>query len=115
MSGGVTRRGTVRSHLEISYRKLVESTDLDVPEYNFRIDVGGHVYILDAFHRRAGIAIELDGEGAHGAGERFDTDRERDRHLLVAGVETVRLTDEHIRRCDELYSDLVELVGRRRT
>ena len=113
LTSGATRRGYVQTRFEIRYRSLVESTDLDFPVYNHRVETCGRVYVLDAFHERARIAVEVDGGPAHRAGERFHTDRERDRHLLVAGIRTVRLTHDHFERADRLYEDLVALVGRR--
>ena len=111
---GATRRGRVRFRFEIRYRSLVERTDLDVPIYNHRIEAAGHVYVLDAFQEHARVAVEVDGRPAHEARERLSTDKERDRHLLTAGIRTVRLTEQHFADEAGLVEDLVAIVGRRR-
>jgi very-short-patch-repair endonuclease len=66
----------------------------------------------DCLWRHAGLVVELDSREYHDDDEAFDTDRRRDRALLVAGWKVVRVTWRHLLEEErELADDLRRLTA----
>lgn len=53
---------------------------------------------LDAYWEAEGFAVELDVYATHGSPRSFETDREREDDLLLAGIELIRVTDRRLDR-----------------
>jgi very-short-patch-repair endonuclease len=83
-----------RSELEDRFHQLVKEANLERPESNAKL-LG---YRVDAVWRKQKIVVELDGFQDHGTRERFETDRERDAALQLAGFKVLRFTDRMLAR-----------------
>jgi very-short-patch-repair endonuclease len=55
-------------------------------------------YELDAWWADQRFGVELDVYGTHGSRLSFEEDRERDDELLLAGIETTRITGARLNR-----------------
>jgi predicted transcriptional regulator of viral defense system len=83
-----------RSELEDRFHQLVHEAGLAPPEPNAKL-LG---YRVDALWRNEKIVVELDGFQDHGTRERFESDRERDARLQLAGFTVLRFTDRMLER-----------------
>jgi Transcriptional regulator, AbiEi antitoxin len=83
-----------RSDLEKRFLGVVREAGLPVPSMN--CFVGG--YEIDAYWADARFGVELDIFGTHGSRLSFEEDRERDDELLLAGIETTRVTGPRLAR-----------------
>jgi very-short-patch-repair endonuclease len=77
-----------RGELERRFRAFLKRRRLPRPAFNVAV-LGYEVDCLWPEHR---LIAELDGRSAHDTRMRFETDRARDRTLLVAGFHVVRIT-----------------------
>jgi hypothetical protein len=77
-----------RSGLERRFLELVREAGLPVPAMNYF--VAGHE--IDAWWETERFGAELDVYETHGSRLSFEEDRERDDELLLAGIETTRVT-----------------------
>jgi Transcriptional regulator, AbiEi antitoxin/Protein of unknown function (DUF559) len=80
--------GPTRSHFEDEFLGFVERYGLPRPEVN-EVIAG---YEVDVLWRRQRLIVELDSRVHHDGDEPFETDRDRDADLLVAGFSVVRVT-----------------------
>jgi very-short-patch-repair endonuclease len=108
-------RGITREELEHRFRAFVEQEALPRPEFNADLELEpGHWIQADCVWRDAHLIVELDSRAAHETTSRFDSDRERDRLLALAGWMVVRVTWKHVTsRPDRLAADLRELIAAR--
>jgi very-short-patch-repair endonuclease len=83
-----------RSDLERRFFEVVTAAGLPGPSMN-RF-VGG--YEIDAYWADHRFGAELDVFGTHGSRRSFEEDRERDDELLLAGIETTRVTGPRLAR-----------------
>jgi very-short-patch-repair endonuclease len=83
-----------RSGLERRFRALIRRSGLPRPSMNFV--VAG--YELDCYWPEHLLAVELDTYGTHGSRLSFEEDRKRDDELLLAGIETTRVTGPRLDR-----------------
>ncbi len=83
-----------RSGLERRFLELVGEAGLPEPAMNYF--VAGHE--LDAYWEAERFAVELDVYETHGSRLSFEEDRERDDALLLAGIETTRVTGPRLDR-----------------
>ena len=68
-------------------------------------------YRLDCAWPDRRLVVEVDGRATHATASRFDSDRERDRRLTLAGWTVVRVTNRMLRRAPErLAEDLRVLL-----
>ncbi|MEX2194676.1 MAG: type IV toxin-antitoxin system AbiEi family antitoxin domain-containing protein [Thermoleophilaceae bacterium] len=81
-----------RNEFEERFVLFVAETALTQPEMNAIITVAGRTFEIDALWRAERLAVELDSYGVHGTRGKFESDRERDRILQVAGLRTARVT-----------------------
>jgi hypothetical protein len=81
-----------RSGLERRFLALVR--DAGLPEPSMNSFVAGHE--VDAYWPDARFGVEIDAYATHGSRLSFETDRVRDDELLLAGVETIRVTEARL-------------------
>jgi predicted transcriptional regulator of viral defense system/very-short-patch-repair endonuclease len=83
-----------RSGLERRFLEVVR--DAALPEPAMNLFVAG--YEIDAYWEAEGFGVELDVFETHGSRLSFEEDRERDDALLLAGIETTRVTGPRLDR-----------------
>lgn len=83
-----------RSRLERRFLELVREAGLPAPSVNFV--VAG--YEIDACWEAERFGVELDVYETHGSHAAFERDRQREDDLMLAGVETIRVTGPRLRR-----------------
>jgi hypothetical protein len=81
-----------RSPLEDDFRPWLKRHGLPEPLYNVKLNG----YEADVYYPRERVIIELDGWPFHRTKKAFEDDRERDAHMLAAGIVTVRITRERL-------------------
>lgn len=87
------RAGATREELEHRFRALISKHKLPRPEFNAGLELAPGRWIKpDCIWRKARLIVELDSRAAHETASRFDSDRERDRLLMLAGWRVVRVT-----------------------
>lgn len=100
-----------RSKLEREFRALVRAASLPLPSQN--VNLGR--YELDCYWPDHRFCVELDVFATHGSRLSFESDREREDELLLAGIEVMRVTDVRLRRePDEVMRRLAAHLERRR-
>ncbi|MFT3864626.1 MAG: hypothetical protein QM729_10170 [Solirubrobacterales bacterium] len=92
-----------RSGLERRFLEVVTAAGLPAPSMN-RF-VAGHE--IDAYWEEARLGVELDVYETHGSRLSFEEDRERDDALLLAGIETTRVTGPRLDREPEAMVDSI--------
>jgi len=70
-------------------------------------------YILDFFFPRSNLAVEIDG-GYHDNEQQREKDVLRDQHLALAGVKTIRFTDEEVRANAIVVADKIQKEAKAR-
>ena len=109
-------QGVTRDELEDRFQALLEAHDLPLPARNADLELAPGRWIrVDCLWRDARLVVELDGRAAHETSSRFDSDRERDRLLTLAGWTVVRVTWNHLTTAPErLAGDVRQLIAARR-
>jgi very-short-patch-repair endonuclease len=92
-----------RSDLERRFLEVVREAGLPAPSMN--CFVAG--YEIDAYWADHRFGVELDVFGTHGSRLSFEEDRERDDELLLAGIETTRVTGPRLAREPEAVTESV--------
>jgi hypothetical protein len=92
-----------RSDLEKRFFEVVTASGLPPPSMN--CFVAG--YEIDAWWADARFGVELDIYETHGSRLSFEEDRERDDELLLAGIETTRVTGPRLARDPEAVVESV--------
>jgi hypothetical protein len=104
--------GVSREELEARFLVFLDRFDLPRPRLNAWIDLGPRRYQVDCLWPDRKVIVELDGYEAHGTWSAFQTDRDRDRRLLVAGYRGPRVTWRHLHEIPEaLAADLRALLA----
>lgn len=108
--------GRTESPLEDRFLAFLDDRSLERPVLNRALTIAGRRIRPDAFWPQQRVVVECDGRDAHSRRRTFESDRIRDRRLLVAGYFPVRVTSEMLGRyADELEADLRKLgIGDRR-
>ena len=108
-------QGITRHELEHRFLAFVDETGLLRPRRNAAIEIEPGRWIEgDCVWPEACLIVELDSRAAHGTRSRFESDRERDRLLAVAGWTVVRVTWRQLHRHPRgLAADLRALLTRR--
>jgi very-short-patch-repair endonuclease len=100
-----------RSPLEDRFLRFLRTANLPIPETNVPLRLGAGTYEADCLWREQRLIVELDGHEAHGTRSAFESDRERDRHLQVAGWRVVRITWRQLNHPSSLKRDLRRLLA----
>jgi hypothetical protein len=108
--------GRTREELEQRFLALLDKHGLPRPELNADLELEPGRWIQpDCLWRDARLIVELDSRAAHNTTSRFDSDRERDRLLALAGLLVIRVTWKHVTAdARGLAADLRELIATRR-
>lgn len=91
------KRPVVRSRLEARLLPRLIEEGLPAPRTNVRLRLEGHLFEIDLLWEEQRLAIETDGEEAHGTRVAFQRDRKRDQILTAAGYRTARVTWAQVR------------------
>ena len=83
-----------RSGLERRFLEVVREAGLPEPSMNFFVEG----FEIDAYWADHRFGVELDVYETHGSRLSFEEDRERDDALLLAGIETTRVTGPRLDR-----------------
>ena len=83
-----------RSGLERRFLEVVREAGLPEPAMNLFVEG----YEIDAWWEAERFGVELDVFETHGSRLSFEEDRERDDELLLAGIETTRVTAPRLDR-----------------
>jgi AbiEi antitoxin C-terminal domain len=92
-----------RSDLERRFYELVIAAGLPAPSMNCFVEG----FEIDAWWADHRFGVELDVYGTHGSRLSFEEDRERDDELLLAGIETTRVTGPRLAREPEAVVESV--------
>jgi very-short-patch-repair endonuclease len=90
-------RGVTENDFEEAFAALLEAHGLPRPRFNADLVVRGRFFRPDAVWEESRLIVELDGRAPHGTDQAFESDRERDRVLLVAGWRVMRVTWRQLR------------------
>lgn len=103
--------GETEEGLEERFLAFLDTHRLLRPELNSWLEAQGHRYKLDCLWRHQRLIVELDSWQAHGTRSAFRTDKTRDRHLMLAGYRTIRVTHQMLDlEAEELAADLRNLL-----
>ncbi|HSS05398.1 MAG TPA: DUF559 domain-containing protein [Solirubrobacterales bacterium] len=93
----VVARGVTKNDLEERFAALLDSCGLPRPRLNADVAVGGRFFSVDCLWRSERLIVELDGRAVHRTAKAFESDRERDRLLMVGGWRVLRVTWRQLR------------------
>ena len=97
-----------KSELEEIFLRLVDAAGIPRPKVNALVEG----FEVDAVWRDARLVVELDGRDTHRTAAAFETDRQRDRALHVAGWRPVRITYRQLRDTPrEVVADVCRLLA----
>jgi very-short-patch-repair endonuclease len=85
-------RGMTRSPLEERFASFLDIHGLPRPRFNADLAVRGRFFVVDCLWEDERLVVELDGRAVHGTVHAFESDRERDRLLLIDGWRVMRVT-----------------------
>jgi hypothetical protein len=88
------RPAFTRSDLERRFLEVVTAAGLPSPSMNYFVEG----FEIDAYWPEHRFGVELDVYDTHGSRLSFEEDRERDDELLLAGIETTRVTGPRLAR-----------------
>jgi very-short-patch-repair endonuclease len=97
--------GVTREELEARFRAFIDDQDLPAPRLNSWLTFGSRRYQVDCLWPGERLIVELDGYATHGIRSAFESDRERDRRLAVAGYSNVRVTWRQLHDDPETIAD----------
>ena len=83
-----TESGYTRSEAERRMLRLTHAAGLPRPKLNEPL-LG---YVVDFLWPAERLVVEVDGFGAHGHRQKFESDRRRDQQLVAAGYRVIRVT-----------------------
>jgi hypothetical protein len=87
-----------RSDMEVLFLRMCERAGLPQPEVNVTLYPGGRRTMPDFLWRDAGLIVESDSRRFHDTDSAFQSDREREQRLQLAGWRVSRCTWEQIER-----------------
>jgi very-short-patch-repair endonuclease len=103
--------GNTRSPLEKRFLRVIRRHGLPRPKLNYRIKLETREVFADCAWPNRNLIVELDSRRAHHNDFSFESDRARDRELLVAGWTSMRVTSRQLREDEaRLVEDLRALV-----
>jgi very-short-patch-repair endonuclease len=104
--------GITRNDFEEQFVAFLDANGLPRPRLNATLAIRGRFLQPDCVWDRQRLLLELDGREVHGTEQAFESDRERDRILLVEGWRSTRVTWRQLH--DEpaaIAADLRHLLG----
>ena len=103
--------GITRSPLEKRFLCVIRRHGLPRPKLNYRIQLAAREVFADCAWPERRLIVELDSRRAHHNDFSFESDRARDRELLVAGWTSMRVTWRQLRENEaRLVEDLRALL-----
>jgi very-short-patch-repair endonuclease len=109
--GAKTPAGITQTDLEELFVEFLDEYELPRPRLNATLPVRGRLLRPDCMWPEQRLLAELDGREVHGTDEAFESDRQRDRILLVEGWSSTRITWRQLRDDRaEIAADLRELL-----
>jgi very-short-patch-repair endonuclease/predicted transcriptional regulator of viral defense system len=115
LDDGAEAGGVTRNDFEEAFVTLLDSHGLPRPRFNADVAVAGRFCSADCLWQRERLIVELDGRDVHRTRKAFESDRERDRLLMVEGWRVVRVTWRQLRDQRALIaSDLRKVLTRGR-
>jgi len=107
VGGGVTKK-----ELEARFARFLDDEGLSLPERNAAIHLGDRFIVPDCLWRDHRMIVELDGHDVHDRRIQSDSDKERDRELLLLGWHVIRVTWRHLHQGRaKLARDLHHILG----
>jgi very-short-patch-repair endonuclease len=111
--GAKTPAGITQTELEELFVEFLDEYELPRPRLNTTLPVRGRLLRPDCMWPERRLLAELDGRDVHRTEQAFESDRQRDRILLVAGWRSTRVTWRQLRdERAEIAADLRELLER---
>ena len=89
--------GVPRNEFEEAFAALLDAYELPRPEVNAGLQPRGRFIEVDCLWRHERLALELDGRAVHARQAAFESEKLRDRQLLVEGWRTMRVTWRQLR------------------
>lgn len=110
---GAEAGGVTRNDFEEAFVPLLDSHGLPRPRFNADLAVAGRFFSADCLWQRERLIVELDSRAVHGTHKAFESDRERDRLLMVDGWRVMRITWRQLRnQRGSIASDLRKALTR---
>lgn len=104
--------GVTREELEALFMDFLVEIGAPLPDTNVWMEIAGRQIQADCVWREERVIAELDSWGVHGTRRNFESDRERDRRLVVEGWLPIRVTWRHLHHDRaELAADIHRLLG----
>ena len=101
-----------KGDLEEAFIVFVDEIGARRPEVNGLVHAGDRTFEVDCVWRPERLAVELDSRAFHDVPEAFETDRQRDRILILAGWTPIRVTWRMLEQDrDALACDLTSLLS----
>ena len=97
-----------RSEMERLFLRMCDRTGLPHPEVNVTLEVGDRRLMPDFLWRDAGLIVEADSRRYHDTNSAFQSDREREQRLQLAGWRVSRCTWEQIEREPRALSERIQ-------
>lgn len=105
-------RGVTMRELEARFVAVLDAHGVPAPRRNADIAVRGRFFNADCLWRPQRVIVELDGRAVHGTRHAFESDRHRDRLLLVEGWKVMHVTWAQLRdEPDAVVDDLTALLA----
>jgi len=110
---GTDRPGGIsRNDFEEAFVALLDAHGLPRPALNADLAIEGSFVEIDCLWRLQRLGVELDGRAVHARAAAFESDKRRDRRLLVAGWRTMRVTWRQLQEePNAVAADLKVLLG----
>jgi very-short-patch-repair endonuclease len=116
LGADVETGGVTRNDFEELFVRLIDGHGLHRPRFNADIAVAGRFVCADCLWWQERLIVELDGRAVHGTRQAFESDRERDRLLMVDGWMVMRITWRQLRtQQSAIVSDLRKALASRST
>jgi very-short-patch-repair endonuclease len=100
--------GTTWTQSELERRFLATIRDASLPEPHVNVLVAGH--LVDFHWPRHRLVVEVDGYEFHRSRRAFESDRERDAALQLAGLRVLRVTHRRVSQPRPLIDQLRALL-----
>jgi hypothetical protein len=109
--GAKTPAGITQTEIEELFVEFLDAYGLPRPLLNATLPVRGRLLKPDCMWPEQRLLAELDGRDVHRTDQAFESDRQRDRILLVEGWRSTRITWRQLRgERAEIAADLRELL-----